>query len=412
MEKLVKKYADKLVAQGLCDAGAPIMGGLDAKLTWNKKDPACRVLEEAIAGLDINSILFARPSEPYFSILNYLGKNSCGDDFSIQPDDTETRTFLHDIPVSRTFAKSQIIRALKKRKSVVIPDHGIVTFGTVSPEQAFVTYSSVCFSLFVKFFTDYLYAVGNGTVKTDQERVFGRALKSYKNSYKPSYKHSGNSNRNFQSHDRDHDIHRKLKKGPFKTKNEVIDAIVQAGKLTVEHRLVDSFFGNISYRLYSPRDTLYISQTGSSLDMLSGCIDACPMDGSSCVGITASSEFSAHKDIYLRTKSRAILHGHPKFCVIMSMFCENSRCDFRGSCHIKCPEKRFVGDVPIVPGEVGTGRYGLCHTLPPAIKGNRGVIVYGHGLFTVGKCDFTDAFYNMAEIEEMCFERYMDKINK
>jgi len=56
----------------------------------------------------------------------------------------------------------------------------------------------------------------------------------------------------------------------------------------------------------------------------------------------------------------------------------------------RCPEKRLVGDVPIVSGEVGTGPYGLCHTVPAAMAGRQGVIVYGHGVFTMGRQDFNE----------------------
>ena len=198
-----------------------------------------------------------------------------------------------------------------------------------------------------------------------------------------------------------------LEKGPFRTDQEVISAIIKAGKMTVDCRLVDSFFGNGSY---SFGDTIYISQTASSLDELSGCIDPCPLDESSCTGITASSELSAHRDIFLKTNNKAILHGHPKFCVIMSLFCENKDCKSKGKCHIKCPEKRFVADIPIVPGEVGTGPHGLCHTLPGAIADQRGAIVYGHGLFTVGASDFTDAFSSLMAIEKMCIDQYLKNI--
>jgi ribulose-5-phosphate 4-epimerase/fuculose-1-phosphate aldolase len=172
----------------------------------------------------------------------------------------------------------------------------------------------------------------------------------------------------------------------------------------VEARLVDSFFGNISYRL---GQTVFISQTASSLDELGGCIDACPLDGSSCVGLTASSEYSAHADILTRTENRSILHGHPKFSVILSMLCDDPDCPGRGRCHLECPKARSVKDIPIIPGEVGTGRFGLSRTLPPAIKGRRGAIVYGHGLFTVGRVDFRDAFANLIDIERTCLEEYL-----
>jgi len=154
-----------------------------------------------------------------------------------------------------------------------------------------------------------------------------------------------------------------------------------------------------------------ISQTGSSLDELAGCIDPCPLDDSSCTGITASSELVAHNEIYLLTENRAILHGHPKFAVILSMDCDLPDCPNRNLCHIKCTMDRFIHDIPIVPGEVGTGPTGLCNTLPPSIKDRRGSIVWGHGLFTAGKSDFNEPFKHLLDIENMCRVEYFNRVN-
>ena len=126
-------------------------------------------------------------------------------------------------------------------------------------------------------------------------------------------------------------------KGPFQNEEDVYSAVIEAGFKTVEYGLVDSFFGNVSY-LWN--NTLYISQTGSSLDELAGCIDPVPLDGSTSAGITASSELSAHMETIKRTGCNAILHGHPKFSVILSMDCdpiEKTACDFSDQCHVKCP---------------------------------------------------------------------------
>ena len=390
MKELLVKYSNKLVQQGLCKVGDPVLGGLDADLVFNKNDSSCGILTEVINSLNINSILFSRPAEPFFSIFNYLINNINETDSAIYPQDTETRTFLHDIPVSKEFSSKVIVEALKRRKCIVIADKGIVTYGTVSPEQAFITYSSVCFSLFVKFFTDFLYDAEKNNVAEEQQRVLKDSIKSY---------------RAFLDIPNDSII----KIGPFKSSDEIIQSIHEAGMLTVRKRLVDSFFGNISYR---SRDTIYISQTGSSLDELEACIDACPIDDSSSIGVTASSELSAHKEIYLTTENKAILHGHPKFCVVLSLFCKDKDCSIKGNCYIKCTKERYIKDIPIVPGEVGTGRYGLNKTLPPAIKDKRGVIVYGHGLFTVGKKDFSDAFQNLLDIEATCFSEYVTKIER
>ncbi len=380
MIRLLEKYAAKLEAHGLCDPGEPILGGLDAELVWSRHGPETEVLGEVVRGLNINSILFARPAEPYFSIMNRL---AAGHDV-IGPEDCETRTFLHDIPVASSFNAGAILPLLRKRKSALVPGKGIVTFGTVSPEQAFVTFSSVCFSLFVKFFRDCRYTLMRGAPLAGQDSRLARsALDSY-GSFMEAIDYAP------------------VSRGPFTNSMEVIPAMAEAGRMTVLSRMVDSFFGNISCRF---GDTIYMSQTGSSLDELEGYIDPCPLDGSSTAAVTASSELGAHRGVYLRAPCRAILHGHPRFCVIMSMICDEEGCEFRGSCHTRCNRKRYAGGVPIVPGEVGTGPRGIITTLPPAMEGI-GAIVWGHGLFTTGRIDFTDAFASLIRIEKACFDSY------
>ena len=383
MKQLVDKYAAKLVSAGLASPGAPLVGGLEAELVWNRPDPSGEELEQGFAGLNINSLLFAEPAEPYRSIIEYLARRSGG---AIRPSDCETRTMLHDLPVVPRFEAGAIVQALKQRKSVIIPDRGIVTWGTVSPEQAFIFYSSVCFACFVKFFADCLADSRAGRLSNEQRAVLDRAVPLL---------------------DAYPDRPPALMTAPLTSEDAVYRAVIEAGSVTVEHRLVDSFFGNVSYR---HGDTLYITQTGSSLDELEGCIDPCPLDGSSCAGITASSELTAHRQIVLNTGRNAVLHGHPKFSVILSLDCQKQDCPLDGQCHIRCAEARFVEDIPIVPGEVGAGPYGLCNTLPPAMEGRRGVIVYGHGLFTVARDDFNEAFANLLDIERTCRDLYFSRL--
>jgi len=384
MDLLVRKYADKLRKAGLADN--PLLCGLDEEVVWNRKDPAISTLLEVMAGMNINSLIYAEPAEPYRTLLKYLTLKypQC-----ILPRDCETRTFLHDLPVTQSFTATAILPHLLQRKSVIVSDGDslqIITFGTVSPEQAFVTFSSVCFAGFVLFFSEFLEDKKNGCLGTLQKAAFKRATLLLDDTIREPPT---------------------LSSGPFSNESQVYDAIIHAGDQTVRYGLVDSYFGNVSYRL---DDTIYISQTGSSLDELAGCIDPCPIDGSSCAGVTASSELVAHTEIFLRTKNLAILHGHPRFSVILSMDCELSDCPNRDRCHIKCSHERFIQDIPIVPGEVGTGPTGLCHTLPPAILENRGVIVWGHGLFTVAENDFNQAFKRLLDIENMCKDEYFRRV--
>jgi len=264
-----------------------------------------------------------------------------------------------------------------------------VAHGTVSPEQGFVVASSVCFACYVKFFTDYLEALQDGGASAAFHEAFDRVAPHMETmEAKPP----------------------KLLSAPFTTEEAVYKAVTEAGRATVDRRLVDSYFGNVSYHW---NHTLYISQTGSSLDELDGYVDPVPMDGSTTAGLTASSELTAHMEVIQRTGCQAILHGHPKFAVVLSMDCtpeEKAMCEYTRQCHIKCPKPRFAAEVPIVPGEVGTGPTGLCHNLPPALEKHSGAIVYGHGLFTTGRNDFNEAFSSMMEIEATCRQQYFDKV--
>jgi ribulose-5-phosphate 4-epimerase/fuculose-1-phosphate aldolase len=392
MDRLVRKYVEKLSAAGLTEADAPVLGMLDADVIWNRSDRVLPILEGIFDRLNINSLLFSEPAEPYRAIIDYLASRCDGE---IVPRDTETRTFFHSLPVVAEFTPEAIAAALRGRKSAIVRGKGIVTFGTVSPEQAFVTYSSVCFSCFVKFFADYLADRRRGAIDKEREAIFERAAAPAQ---------AGRETQDPPA----------LARGPFDTEDGVLGAMEECGLMTVRSRLVDSYFGNISYLMAgedgSGGGTLFISQTGSSLDELQGAVDPCPMDGSSCAGITASSELSAHRDIVLNTGNRAVLHGHPKFSVILSMDCDRTECPGADTCHKACPHERFVADIPIVSGEVGTGPFGLCRTVPPAIAGRRGVIVYGHGVFTGGKIDFNEAFGNLLGIEQLCREEYFRRL--
>lgn len=383
MNQIFSIYENKLIRSGLVGPEPPLLGCLDAQLEWNRADRRRFALEDIFKRLNINALIFSRPAEPYRSIIDYLAKTSNG---TITPNDCETRTFLHDLPVSFQFSSNSVVSILKSRKSVIIPEEGIITHGTVGLEQAYVTFSSVCFAGFVKFFCDFLLQAKQGQVDTKRRQLFDKVVENLD----PPVSFNGS-----------------LMKGPLKSKKRVYEAIQEAGRLTVEHRLVDSYFGNISFR---HGRTLFISQTGSSLDELKDAIDPCPLDGSSCVPITASSELPAHLEIVLNTANKAVLHGHPKFSVILSMDCDITACLCSGECHRACPHERFACGIPVVSGEVGSGPHSLCKTVPEAIRKYPGVIVYGHGLFTTGKTDFNQPFKHLIQIENNCRTEYFNRI--
>jgi len=384
-------YSLRLAAAGLCAPGSPVLGFLDDTLAFNREAPENPVLAGVFGRMGINSLLWLPLAEPYASIVDFLAARSGG---AILPRDCETRTFLHDLPVAASFDPETLAGALSRRKSVIVPGRGVLAHGAVSPEQAFVSASSVCFACFVKFFPDYLALKREGRADPAYEAAFLRARAHL-------------APPRTQAPD--------LAEGPFATREAAIAAMDAAGKATVGLGLVDSFFGNISYNLDG---VLLISQTGSSLDELPDCVDPCPLDGSSCAGLTASSELTAHQAIVELTGARAILHGHPRFAVILSMDCALRDCPDAGRCHVDCARARSLGErgvlaeIPVVPGEVGTGPRGLVNTLPPAMLGRRGAVVHGHGLFATGRTGFREAFATLLEVENACREEYFGRVDQ
>ncbi len=382
MIELLEKYQKKLSVQGLTCPNTATLGGVDARDVWIGPETHIDLFKKVIAGLNINSLLHAHPAEPYHSILQTLINKA--ENRRIVPQDCETRTFMHAIPISPDFQADSLIHALKKHKAVILPDASILSFGIVSPEQAFIHYSSVCFACFVKLFADALASVQlKDDITTSESELLKKSIETYK-SVPNTF------------------ARRPTVLAPFADDAQIVKAMKEAGRLTVASRLVDSFFGNLSYKT---DEALFITQTGSSLDELGGTIDKCPLDESTSTAITASSEYIAHKNALARNNHRCILHGHPRFAVILSMSCEDFHCQHRGRCHTHCATPRFFQDTPIVCGEVGSGPTGLCNTLPDALSG-KGAIVWGHGLFTSGKKDFSDAFENMLAIELGCVEEY------
>ena len=134
MKELVEKYTRKIISTGLAET--PLICGIDDELFWNHADDVIPILNSVLDGMNINSLICAEPAEPYKTILRYLTDRHPE---TIMPSDCETRTFLHDLPVTHSFSADAILTRLKKRKSVIINDNNnirVVTYGTVSPEQA------------------------------------------------------------------------------------------------------------------------------------------------------------------------------------------------------------------------------------------------------------------------------------
>ena len=384
MRDQIAKYAGKLLRDRSVVPGRVAIAAQDDAMISEGASDLSRLAADVLSRLSCLGVVAASPSLPFAEFLLRRAAAGAG---AIVPLDTETRTFLHDIPIARSEEIAAdparaIAALLSNRKGVIAEGVGIVASGPVTLEQAYIHYSCVFHAAFVKYLLDVL---REGFLLPGEEEAF----RAFRETFLRPPTSEGLA----------------LRPGPLDDPGEVLAEIRAVGRYTVERGLVDSFFGNISYRV---GDTIFISQTAASLDELSGCIDPVPADNRSTTGITASSELLAHRRIYEATGARAILHGHPKFAVAMSMLCEEKNCPIK-DCWKDCPNVRMIGDTPVVAGEIGAG--GLAVRVPPVIGAPGKAIVYGHGVFAIGRDGFGEAFRSMVEVENRCRADYYRRLD-
>jgi len=382
MIRQIEKYAEKLKLDGSAQPErTAILARDDRLLSWG--DEGLLPLGEAVLErLNVVSLVLADTPLPLLDLL--LGRVPTGVS-AVVPQDTETRTFLHDIPLVRRDEYSvenpqRLVEALGQRKGILVEGVGIMATGSVTIEQAYINYSSVFHALFVKLLLMLVQDRAPSQVEIEKLHPLLDQL-------------------DHQLIPLQTDV---LLSGPLQEQARILAALEQVGQRTVALKLVDSFFGNISCRL---GNQMFISQTGASLDDLGGCIDRVPNDNSSTAGITASSELIAHRAIYEKTDAITILHGHPKFSVILSLICEETGCKIT-DCWKACNKVRFLDSVPVVAGEIGAG--GIARNIPPVIGGGVAV-VYGHGVFATGKIDFREPLAAMIHLENWCRREYLNR---
>ncbi len=177
--------------------------------------------------------------------------------------------------------------------------------------------------------------------------------------------------------------------------------LIKYGRKIVEAGLVHSHFGNVSKRV---GDQMLISTTGSMLDELEGQIVTVPIDLASPdeLDVIASSEVNVHRAIYKDTSALAILHGHSKYAVVMSMLCKP------GEQMLIVPEDSesiyFLHEIPVVTGGIGSEE--LARNAARALRDHKGIVVQGHGTFARG-ATVDEAFVILSSIEHACMVKYL-----
>lgn len=382
----ITKYSRKLSLERAACSDRIAFAAQDDALVSDGEPHLSGLAADVISRLSCLALVVAAPALPF---AEYLVQRADSTQHEIVPRDTETRTFLHDIPFLRkadlgATPADAIAELLGARKGIIVEGIGIIASGALTVEQAYINWSSVFHSTFIKYLEDVL---AGGFLLPGEAGAFVR----FRTEWVLPLSAEGLD----------------FRPGPLLDKAVILDEITRVGRYTVQCGLVDSFFGNISY---SNGDLIYISQTASSLDELQGCIDPVPFDNTSTVGITASSELVAHRRIFESTGCRAILHGHPRFAVIMSMLCQEQATCSVTDCWKDCKKVRLLGDTAVVAGEIGAG--GLAKNVPPVIGATGQAIVYGHGVFSIGRQDFDEAFQGLVEVENWCREEYFRRVDQ
>ena len=378
MQRQLERYIQLLVSEQCVNHCKIAISSKNDRICNTGDHYFAQLADQILQKLNCAAVIVAEPLHPFTA---FLLRRTQPDTGTLVPRDSESRSSLHDIPLIRktqdqSIFLESICEALSKRKGCIVEGIGIISQGGLTVEQAYIAWSSLSHATTIKYFEDLL---TTGPLLPDE----AHAIAQYENSYvKPLA----------------------VKQDTFcselpLTSQSIIAEMSLAGQSTIELGLVDSFFGNISCSL---NNTLYISQTSARLDQLSTQIDTVPFDGSSTAGITASSELPAHRAITLATGCKTILHGHPRFPVIMSFFADS------GNAHAF----DLLGSLPVVGGEGGIG--GLAESLPNAFchSGSNAVIVRGHGVFAISHTGFGEALTTLVDVELFCRDIYFDKLHK
>jgi len=174
--------------------------------------------------------------------------------------------------------------------------------------------------------------------------------------------------------------------------------IAKYGRKLVEHKLVESNFGNISLRA---GDKMLITRTGAALDEITGFkVVEVNIQDTSSLDIIASSESVVHKEIYRQTSALSIIHAHCEYAVVASLL--------SGPAGIILPidseGQYFLEDIPIVEGGIGSRK--LAEILANVLSKRRGAIVYGHGSFAIGQT-LGEAYEVTTQLEHSCKIKYL-----
>ena len=164
------------------------------------------------------------------------------------------------------------------------------------------------------------------------------------------------------------------------------DEFRRIGMRLFSEGLVGGNFGNMSIR---SGEGFFITRTGSFLDD-PGELVYVPVEGAASK--EASSEYRVHREIYKKTRHKAIVHAHPAHAVALSIRSEEIiPQDSEGE--LLCPV------IPVVHGTPGSDE--LARTVSDALCLSKLAIASGHGTFAAGQT-LDEAYLYTSLAEHSC----------
>lgn len=176
------------------------------------------------------------------------------------------------------------------------------------------------------------------------------------------------------------------------------EEIICWGKKVVQANLCTSFFGNISCRF---GDTIFITKTETMLDELTvDDIVQVDLSRKSENDKVASSELIVHREIYMNTNFKRVIHTHSQFSTLMDYNDYYVSFDYS-------EVLPFLENVPVVIGKSGTEL--LAKNVSEALKENSITIVKGHGVFSAAE-SFKLCFIYLTALEHCAKDKYLREL--
>lgn len=301
------------------------------------------------------TLVLYRSPLPFAALLVQRAGADC---LALTPRDSETRVFLGDIPlIDLDVLDTGSVRQAMDRHALLTSE-GLCLVVTEQPMKALLYAACLHHALYVTYLAD---LIDHGP-QVDGEEKIASVVQPL--------------------------AHPLAQPAPLSSQVDRT-TLANAGQQMVQRGLVDSVFGNASFR---DGHQILISGTGIALDQLAQGTVQVHQSIPGASDAKASSELPSHRAIYAATDARVILHGHSRFAVALSLTGEDAIPDAIPKVHAP-PGSQQMGD-----------------DLAEALQQSSLAMVQGHGPFAVGQT-FNEALISLIDFENHCRERYLQLLS-